>query len=158
MTMKQPVEPEDNRVWATVNVVVIKRGRVLLMRRENTGWMNGHLGLPGGHALPDESPSRAAAREVNEELGLDLASARFNFLCVYPRFDAVAGEREKVAYEFVVELSDDEVPTNAEPHRCAELIWCDPKQLPDDTIAEFRQVIVRGLLGNERYFEVGYEA
>lgn len=146
----------DKRVWTGVNVLLMRNGKVLLSRRQNKRWMNGYLCIPGGHPFPDESLQAAAVREVREELGLDVAVSRLKFLCAYPRLTGNDHEKEKVGFEFVVELHDDEEPYNAEPDMCSELLWCDPHRLPDDVIEEFRIVIERCLLGHERYFELGY--
>ncbi len=45
-------------------------GRVLLGRRDGTGYMNGLWGLPGGRVERGEALMTAAVREVREELGL----------------------------------------------------------------------------------------
>jgi ADP-ribose pyrophosphatase YjhB (NUDIX family) len=45
---------------------------LLLMRRSD----NGHWGLPGGYVEPGESVRSAAAREVREETGVEVAVGR----------------------------------------------------------------------------------
>lgn len=53
-------------------VVLDDRGRVLLMRRADTGaW-----GIPSGHVEPGETVAHAAVREVAEETGLEVAVER----------------------------------------------------------------------------------
>ena len=146
----------DHKVWATINVAVMKNGKVLLSRRSKKKWMSGYLVLPGGHVVPDEAPSVAAAREIHEELGLDLSVERYEFLCVYVRFSEDSIEREKVAYEFAVHLTDDEDPINTEPDLCTELVWADPSRLPGKVVPEFEQVINKALLGGQKYLEIGY--
>lgn len=45
-------------------------GRVLLLERTNTGWLDGSYGLPSGHVEPGEMPSEAMVREALEEVGV----------------------------------------------------------------------------------------
>lgn len=46
------------------------KGKVLLHRRANTGFMDGRYDLPSGHVEKDESLLSAAARELKEETGV----------------------------------------------------------------------------------------
>lgn len=45
-------------------------GRILLLERANTGWMDGSYGLPSGHVESGEMPSEAMLREALEEVGV----------------------------------------------------------------------------------------
>ncbi len=55
---------------------------VFLLRRANTGFMDGYYALPGGHQQAGESVSQAASRECLEEAGV--AVADLTALCVMP--------------------------------------------------------------------------
>lgn len=55
-------------------VLVSSRGRVALIRRRRAG--REYWSFPGGGIKSGESPSRAARREVAEELGLDVRPER----------------------------------------------------------------------------------
>lgn len=147
----------NHRIWAVVGVAVIKNGKLLFMRRANTEYMNGKLGFPGGHCEPRETPRQAAAREIKEEIGLDLSPERFKPLCVYSRLSLTSDETETVGYEFVLELDTSEEAINAEPDRCSELVWADPNNIPEDVIDEFQVVVEKSLIGEEHYLEIGYE-
>ena len=57
-------------VIPTVNVFVINGSKLMLGRRANTGWMDGHLCPPGGHIEVGETPVLAMLREIKEELGV----------------------------------------------------------------------------------------
>ena len=70
----RPTEPCPLRRHFTASAFVVAAGRVLLLLHARKGlWLP-----PGGHVEPDESPDRAACREVREETGLDvlIVSAR----------------------------------------------------------------------------------
>lgn len=144
-TMKHHVLP-------AVNVFVVEGSKVLLGRRINTGWMDGHLCAPGGHIEKGESPSIAMQREIEEELGVKVDINDLEFLCIAARNTAPI---EYASYEFMIDNKGYEF-VNAEQHKCSELVWVDIQNLPTDVIEDFRIIIQRGLLQKEKFLELGY--
>src|SRR5512133_2362847 len=68
-----PVTRTPDRLGASVCACVFDaQGRLLLMHRAD----NAHWGLPGGNIEIGESVTQAAAREVLEETGLEIAVGR----------------------------------------------------------------------------------
>jgi len=64
---------KEQNIKASMVVVLNKDLRLLLLRRsEETNWMPGKWGLPGGHIEEGESPKDAAIREAKEETNLSL--------------------------------------------------------------------------------------
>ncbi len=53
-------------------LVLIDRGRVLMMQRKNTGYMDGWYSFVAGHVEKGESFTRGILREALEEAGLTL--------------------------------------------------------------------------------------
>ena len=107
-------------------------GRILLLVRANTGYMDGRAGLPAGHVEPGEPADAAMIREAKEELGIIIDPADLAFVHVMHR--RTAGEdTPRVSFFFTASLWTGEV-INAEPHVCAGLLWSDPASLPDHTI------------------------
>lgn len=139
-------------VIPTVNVFIINGSNLLLSRRANTGWMDGHLCPPGGHIEEGETPVLAMVREIKEELGVIVKPEDLEFLCVAAR-NTPAGET--VAFEFVIRDKDYEF-INAEPDKCSGLEWVELSNLPDDVIDQFEYVINMGVIGQNRYLEIGY--
>ena len=125
---------------------------MLLPRRAHTGWADGLLGIPGGHLEEGETARQAAVREIKEELGLTITQARLHFFATA----VVRTTHEYIYQEFYVELRDDETPVNAEPDKCSELVWCDPRDLPKDIPDSFSAIIRKGYAGGEQYLEIGY--
>jgi 8-oxo-dGTP diphosphatase len=125
---------------------------VLLTRRINTGWADGQLGIPGGHLEPGETARQAAAREIAEELGVSIDIKRLKFFASVN----LLTNHDYILYEFAVELKPEEQPTILEPDRISELVWCNPKQLPDDVPSSFRAIIENGYNNGKTYLEIGY--
>lgn len=134
------------------NVLLVKNGKILLPRRDNTGWADGMLGIPGGHLEEGETARQAAVREIKEELGLTITQDRLVFFATA----IVRANHEYIYEEFYVELRKDEQPTNAEPDKCSELVWCDPHNLPAEIQETFRVIISEGYVNDRHYLEIGY--
>lgn len=138
----------DPHYLTATNVIVVKDGRILLSRRQNKGWGDGLLCIPGGHVEPGETFTQAAVREAKEELGLTITKDMLKYLCT--EMKNVSGS-PYVSIEFVATTSEE--PTNCEPNECSELVWVDPYNLPDDVIPNFRNIIEKAYIGGERYLE-----
>lgn len=135
------------------NILVVRNGKILLLRRINTGWDDGKLIIPGGHSEDGETPRQTAVRETQEELGLMIEPERFQLFTV----GKVRTNHDYVVHEFVVELREDEEPINNEPNKCSEMLWHDPAQLPADVSEVFRVIIEQGYLSGQPYVEFGYD-
>ena len=126
---------------------MIRDGKVLLSRRANTNWLNGHLCLPGGHVEEGETPQRALIREIEEELGVAVREDELKFLCsVY----CTSKPTGYASFEFQL-LNNSYDFINNEPDKCSELIWADIDSLPKETIGRFRRVIEDGYKKGLRY-------
>ena len=104
-----------------------------------------------GHVEESEAPVKAALRELKEELGLDLKPDDMEFLCVAARNTS---PNRYVSYEFIVRIPCN--PKNNEPDLCSELVWVDPKNLPNDVIPDFAKIITESIIGTKKYLELGY--
>jgi mutator protein MutT len=65
-------EPQDNLAYrfpVSVKGVVVRDARVILLRNERNEWE-----LPGGKLAPEESPEQCVAREIREEIGLEVVA------------------------------------------------------------------------------------
>ncbi len=124
----------------------------MLHRRANTGWADGKLAVPGGHLHQGETALQGAIREMEEELGLNVDPER---LVLFSTAN-VRTNWEFVNQQFYVELEDGEEPVNAEPDKSTELVWCDPRDLPEETEEVFRYIITEGYVNKRHYLEIGY--
>jgi 8-oxo-dGTP diphosphatase len=65
-----------DRVQVAVGVIRDAEGRVLLSRRPEHTHQGGLWEFPGGKVEPGEGPGQALARELHEELGIELLGSR----------------------------------------------------------------------------------
>lgn len=122
-------DTKHDRYPLAVHVFLIHQGRILLMRRAGSGYADGQLGLPAGHVDLGETPTASAVREVAEELGVVLDPAELR-----PGGTMFRNSQEPRVDIFFTTRSWDGVPEIREPHKCTELVWADPGQLPDDAL------------------------
>ena len=67
-------------VWIPVVIGLIKRNdQVLLGQRPHGGVLPGFWDFPGGKIEEDESPTQALARELQEELGIEVKVGELRF-------------------------------------------------------------------------------
>jgi ADP-ribose pyrophosphatase YjhB (NUDIX family) len=58
---------------------------ILLQRRFNTGYLDGHWALPSGHVIDREDALTGASRELLEETGLIVRTDDWRFVCAMHR-------------------------------------------------------------------------
>jgi 8-oxo-dGTP pyrophosphatase MutT (NUDIX family) len=123
---------QRHRSIVDVHLIVRRSGRILMLRRQNTGYGDGLLHLPSGHLERDESVVDAVIREAAEEVGIEVAPPAVRFRHVMHRADPAGDDR--VGFFFEADRWRGE-PRNLEPEKCAELVWAVPTALPTDTIS-----------------------
>lgn len=136
----QPRDNEANRFPVAVKGILIRDGNVILLRNERDEWE-----LPGGKLELSESPEQCLAREVAEELQLDVVPQSILDSWVYtivPGVDVLV-----IAYG-CVEFSQDKAVLSDE-HK--ELRWfplaeIDALRMPEGykTSIKFWQKMING--------------
>lgn len=107
-----------------VHVMLVRDGRLFLLRRANTGFMDGFCGLPGGHQRRGESLLEAALRECREETGV--APTDLKPRAVLPYISAV-----HQGLNFIFEAQRWEgAPRINEPQRFDHCQWAPKEHLP----------------------------
>ena len=118
-----------------VHILLLRGAELLLVRRSNTGFEDGRLSVVAGHVEPGESVTQAAIREAAEEVGVALSHGELRVVGVLHR----KAEDERVDFFLACRLgTGGKEPANREPEKCAELVWADVANLPDDTIPYVR--------------------
>lgn len=128
--------------------------KVLLQRRQNTGFMDGLWDLScSGHVEHGESMSEAAAREAKEELGVTIPIENLKFFVLVHKREKEWDLTYYNAY-FVCKKFDGE-PTICEPEKCSEIKWFDLNNLPDDLIND-RKCAIKAYFEGVDYIEYGW--
>lgn len=138
------------KLIAEVHLVLRQEGKLLLLLRRNTGYMDGHWGLVAGHVDGGETFRSAMAREASEEAGLTIAPADLMLRHTMHRFSD--SERLSLFFEPV---SWQGPPVNREPEKCAALEWHDPGTPPQPTIG-YIEAALEAIARGERYSEYGW--
>lgn len=123
-------------IHAMVGIILIYKGKVLLAKRCNTGYMDGRYALISGHLESGESLKTAMVREIKEEINVDIKENNLNYVCVIRR-----GDNDNY-FNFYLSCEDfrGEIKNN-EPDKCEELKWFDLNALPDEMIPNDRKAI-----------------
>ncbi|MDO9599708.1 MAG: NUDIX domain-containing protein [Azoarcus sp.] len=122
-----------------VHVLCEAAGRVLLMRRAGTGFFDGLYSLPGGHVEPGESVLHAAARELWEETGLQVAADALEWLGVVHRLS----DTNRIDF-FVRARKWVGEATLREPDKCDQLQWFERARLPAAMVPYVRTALEAG--------------
>jgi 8-oxo-dGTP diphosphatase len=71
------------KVIPSVFVVIIQDEKVLLLKRQNTGWLDNYYDLPAGHLEDEEKLKVGAARELKEESDIDVDTKDLKLIHVH---------------------------------------------------------------------------
>ncbi len=109
---------------------------ILLMRRANTGYMDGRWGLPAGHLDPNESLIGGAARELKEEAGVSLTENDLELVHVAHTAPEKPNDHkdQRIDFYFKAILPEGAVPSIKEPHKCDGMAWYSLNSLPDNVV------------------------
>ncbi len=118
-------EKYSARVVATV--LVIRNGEVLLVKRKNTGYMDGFYAMPGGHLEQGETIKEGAARELKEETGLIVAPKDLHLFQILQNEDNPS--QPYISFRFYTEKWQGK-PTVGEPERSEEVGFFNIHNLP----------------------------
>ncbi|MFO0703713.1 MAG: NUDIX domain-containing protein [Patescibacteria group bacterium] len=135
----------------SVFLLLIKDGKVLLIKRSNTGWMDGFYSVPAGALDEGESVLSAIVREAKEEVGVTVSKK--DLYLVHTIHCLNHGE-EWVGLFFLSDKWRGEPKIN-EPHKHSELLWTSIKKLPKNLIPYVRQAIIKTAKQNQ-YSEFGW--
>ncbi len=123
-------------MYVAVHLFLIKDDRILLLRRYNTGFMDGQYSVIAGHVDRGESVVQAIHREAEEEAGILLAPDQLQTIQVMHR----NSDTERIDYFFFVENWIGTI-RNAEPSKCDDLAWFAIEALPENMIPYVRYAL-----------------
>lgn len=114
-------------------LVPIQDGKILLLRRANTGFMDGHYSLVAGHVDPGETFTECLIREAKEEAWITIHSKDVQVSHIMHRDSGFETDNERIDAFFTINSWEGEI-VNKEPHKCDDLAWFSLDNLPENTI------------------------
>ncbi|MDF2578406.1 MAG: hydrolase [Chlamydiales bacterium] len=136
-----------------VHLLLVKNNQILLLRRYQTGYMDGHYGLVAGCIDGNEPVTQAMIREAKEEAGIELKPEWLEVATVMHRY-VKDGNWESIAYFFKATHWEGEIRNN-EPHKCDELKFFPIDDLPSTMIPYVYKGILSALSG-QHFVEYGW--
>src|SRR6185369_1919639 len=115
-------------VPVAVFLLLIRDGKVLLLRRQNTGWYDDSYDVLAGHIEGRERLTTAVCREAKEEIGIHIAETDLEFTTFFHSFFTEDGK--EYIYVFFEASHWEGEPKIMEPHKCDSLSWFDIDDLP----------------------------
>ena len=95
--------------------IIEQDGKYLFVKRAHTGMADGFYMLPGGHVDQGESVLHATARELKEELGIDVKEEDL-------KFKLVESIKTHITFFFKVKNYTG-IPQNMEPEKHDEVVF-----------------------------------
>jgi ADP-ribose pyrophosphatase YjhB (NUDIX family) len=121
---------------AAVYLILVKEGKILLLRRYNTGWQDGNYTLLAGHVDGNESIAETMSREALEEAGIDIKPADLNVVHTMHQI----GDREYIDFYLVARQWQGN-PKIMEPDKCDDMQWFKQDQLPASILPTLKQAL-----------------
>lgn len=135
--------------------ILMKGKKILLLRRSRMGHEEAGYSLIAGHVESGESFMQCAIRESKKKVGISLVPDNiFAVHTMHRNSGSYKNNNERVDMFFVATQWTGKI-TNREPQKCAELLWRDVDQLPDNTIPYIAQAINK-IVQEECYSEWGW--
>lgn len=132
---------QKNKIPVSVQLLLEKENKILLMKRKNTGYEDGKYCLPGGHVEVNEEIREALIREAKEEIGINLNIQDIEFYKVLNR--KINKEQEYIDFVFKANSWTGNI-TNEEQDKCEELIWVDVDKVPENTLDFIPEILKNG--------------
>jgi 8-oxo-dGTP diphosphatase len=123
-------------VSATHLLLFNKEGKILLSKRQNTGYEDGNWSVVAGHLDGGEFAREAMAREACEEAGIEIRPEDLRVVHVMHRIK----DDERIDF-FMTAKNFNGTPRIMEPHKCSEIAWFSVDKLPANTIPYIRKAI-----------------
>lgn len=150
MQGNKTMQKERFKLRSAVYLLLIKDEKVLLLRRFNTGWMDGKYSLISGHLDGGETVSTAIIREAFEEAKIKIKKEDLIPATVVDRKSDV----EYIDFFFVTNKWEGE-PTIGEPEKCDDLSWFSINDLPNNLLTFIKEAI-ENYKNKTAFFESGW--
>lgn len=145
---------DRNKAVPAVYLMLEKDGKILLLKRAGSTYMNGFYGLVSGHVERGEAPTEAMVRECEEEVSIKLKPEDVEIVHIM-YYVAFEGDHERISFLFKAKEYQGE-PQNMEPEMCSELRWESLDSMPENLVPEVKNFFA-GIKQNKFYSEPGYK-
>ncbi len=110
-----------------VGLFLKRQNKILLMKRENTGFEDEMYEFVGGHLEENESLKDCIIREAKEEVGIEIKKENLQFLTVM----YCKTHKNYINFYFLCEEFRGEIQ-NCEPNKCSDVKWFELENLPEN--------------------------
>lgn len=121
---------ERFKLVVAVHLILIENGKILLLRRYNTGYEDGNYSVVAGHIDGNESVIKAMQREALEEAGIKIKEEDLEIVHVMHR---KTQNRESIDYFLTCKNYEGKIAI-MEKDKCDELAFYDLDKLPNNII------------------------
>jgi len=123
----------QNKKFPKIGVgIIVKKGNKILLLKRKGSHGEGEWALPGGYLEFGETLKECAAREVGEEVKLDIQQENLKFVSLSEQLDYIKSDSEHcITVGFVVEYKGRKKPKIGEPDKCTQICWFDLNNLPE---------------------------
>lgn len=136
---------------AAVYLLFVRGGKILMIRRYQTGYADGEYSLPAGHVEDGETITECLIREAKEEVNIRLTSKDIILAHVMHR------KSNDIRMDFFfVTRKRGLTPKNTEPHKADDMRWFPISRLPANTVPYIRAAI-RKFEQKTFYSEFGWD-
>ncbi len=144
-------QTRKHRVFVAVYLYLEKNGKVLLIRRCNTGWQDGNYSMVSGHIEEGETARQAMKREAREEANIIIKTKDMKIVHILQR---KAPDREYIDFFITTKKYGGQIRNN-EPEKCDEIRWVDGRKLPKNVVPYIPFAISK-IRSGEFYGEYGF--
>lgn len=116
---------------------LVRNNEILLQRRFQTGFEDGNYGVPAGHLDGGETSREGCAREVKEEIGIEIKPENLQVVHIMHR---KAANDERIDFFMTASIYKGDIQ-NCEPNKCDDLSWFSLDNLPENTVAYVKAAI-----------------
>lgn len=128
---------ERFKLVVAVHLILIENGKILLLRRYNTGYEDGNYSVVAGHIDGNESVIKAMQREALEEAGIHIKEEDLEIVHVMHRSSK---DRESIDYFLTCKSYTGNIQI-MEKDKCDELAFYDLDKMPSNMIPYVKKAI-----------------
>ena len=143
---------ERFKLSVSVFMILVDGTKILVIKRGNTGWMDGFYSVPAGGVDGGNTLMKEAIRETKEEINITVKEPDIKLIHTMHNVT----EKEEWIGAFFTTNKWEGQPIVNEPHKHTEVKWVEIDELPENTIPYVKQAI-EAMKNKKSYSEYGWE-